>query len=262
MSVLAVVQARMGSSRMPNKVMRPLGGMPMIEFLLRRLSRARRVGRIVLATSRDQRNDPLDAHVRSIGFDVVRGSEADVLDRVHQAAARYRPDHVVRITGDCPLTDPELVDEVVAAYETAGADYATNTNPPTYPDGLDVEVFSFAALEAAAAQATRPFEREHVTPFIRESGRFTTWNVALAEDLSAERWTVDESDDFAVVEAVVDHFAPRVDFGWREVLALRRAQPDIFSRNSRISRNEGARLTEDEKRLKAAARTLMKGDQT
>src|SRR5688500_13421234 len=119
----------MGSARMPNKVMRLLGGMPMIEHLQRRLSGARRVGRIVWATSRDQRNDLLDTHVRSLGFDVVRGSEADVLDRVYQACVRYQSDHVVRITGDCPLIDPELVDEVVAAYEASGADYATNTNP-------------------------------------------------------------------------------------------------------------------------------------
>jgi glutamate-1-semialdehyde 2,1-aminomutase len=260
MSVLAVVQARMGSARMPNKVMQPIGGMPMIELLLRRLSGARRVERIVLATSRDERNDPLDAHVRSLAFDVVRGSEADVLDRVYRAAARYPAGHIVRITGDCPLVDPELVDEVVTAYEAAGVDYATNTNPPTYPDGLDVEVFSFAALTAAAAQATRAFDREHVTPFIRESGRFTTFNVTHTEDLSAERWTVDQPEDVEVIAAVVAHFAPRIDFGWREVLALRRARPELFSRNSGIARNEGALLTDDEKRQRAAR--SVKGSET
>src|SRR5688500_14195755 len=121
MNVIAIVQARMGSLRMPNKVMQPVGGMPMIELLLRRLTGARSVDRIVLATSDNERDDPLAGHVERLGFDVTRGSERDVLSRFHEAAIQYMPAHVVRITGDCPLVDPELVDEVVAAYLASGA---------------------------------------------------------------------------------------------------------------------------------------------
>jgi len=254
MSTLAVVQARMGSTRCPGKVMRPINGVPMIELLLRRLAGARRVDRIVLATSDDPANQPLAAHVRSLGFDVFEGREDDVLDRFHRAALPYGPTVVVRITGDCPLVDAGLVDAVLGAYSSGSVDYASNANPPTYPDGLDVEAFSFEALAAAAADATRPFDREHVTPFLRDSGRFKTLNVGAGEDLSAERWTVDEPEDFEVVASVFAHFGPRVDFGWREVLALSRARPDLFERNRGIARNEGAVLTPGQKLQRRASR--------
>jgi glutamate-1-semialdehyde 2,1-aminomutase len=234
--------------------MRPINGVPLIELLVRRLASARHVDRIVLATSDDPANQPMAAHVRDLGYDVFQGSEDDVLDRFYQATMPHRPNVVVRITGDCPLVDPELVDVVLDAFRREQVDYATNANPPTYPDGLDVEAFSFDALAVAAARATRPFDREHVTPFLRESGLFKTLNVAAGEDLSAERWTVDEPEDFEVVAAVFDHFAPRIDFGWREVLTLRRARPDLFEKNRWIPRNEGAALTTSEKRQKRVRR--------
>src|SRR5215468_11244467 len=130
MKTIAVVQARMGSTRFPNKVMRSINGRPMIELLLMRLAKARRIGCILLATSDDPRNQPLVDHVRGLGYDVFQGSENDVLDRYYQAAKSYRPDTVVRITGDCPLVDPELVDQVIAAYEAGGVDYLSNASPP------------------------------------------------------------------------------------------------------------------------------------
>src|SRR6185369_220285 len=222
---------RMGSTRFPNKVMRTINGVPMIELLLQRLSKAKRIDRIILATSDDPRNSPLADHVRRMGYDVFQGSENDVLDRYYQAARSHQPDTVVRITGDCPLIDPELVDQVIAAYEKQGVDYLCNTSPPTYPDGLDTEVFSFRALEQAAQQATKPAEREHVTPFIRESGLFKIGNIAYEHDCSQERWTVDETSDFEVITAVFDHFHPRTDFGWLEVMALRLEQPAVFQAN-------------------------------
>src|SRR5262249_26385805 len=140
MKTIAVVQARMGSTRFPNKVMRPINGRPMIELLLSRLARASRVDLILVATSDDPRNQPLVDHVRGLGYEVFQGSENDVLDRYYQATKSHGPDTVVRITGDCPLIDPELVDEVIAAYEDRRVDYLGNAAPPTYPDGLDTEV--------------------------------------------------------------------------------------------------------------------------
>src|SRR5205823_5560994 len=128
---IAVVQARMGSTRLPNKVMRPIGGKPMIELLLSRLAKAKRIDQILLATSADPRNQPLADHVRSLGYEVFQGSENDVLDRYYQAAKPHQPDTVIRITGDCPLIDPELVDQVIGAYETQGVDYLSNTLPPS-----------------------------------------------------------------------------------------------------------------------------------
>ncbi|MEO8680723.1 MAG: aminotransferase class III-fold pyridoxal phosphate-dependent enzyme [Vicinamibacterales bacterium] len=258
--VLAVVQARMGSTRLPEKVMRLIDGRPMIEVLLRRLARSSRIDRIVLATAEGPSNAPLAALVRGLGYEVFQGSEHDVLDRYYRAARSYRPDVVVRVTGDCPLIDACLVDRVIADYEAGGAEYVSNIQPPTYPDGLDTEVFAFSALENAAQHAVKPFDREHVTPFIRESGRFTTRNVAHTVDLSSERWTVDELADLDVANAVFEHFRPRTDFGWEDVMALRREKPALFDANRHLVRNEGAALGTGQKLWKRAKQVIPGGN--
>ena len=257
---VAIVQARMGSTRLPNKVMRPINGVAMIELLLTRLARARKIDRIIVATSEAPQNRPLADHVRSLGFEVYLGSENDVLDRYYQAAKPHEPQAVVRITGDCPLVDPVLVDEIIAAFEAQGVDYLSNISPPTYPDGLDTEVFTYRALEQAAQQARKPAEREHVTPFIRESGLFTTANFAHETDHSRERWTVDEPADLQVVSAVFAHFHPRTDFGWLEVMALRQARPDIFESNRLLARNEGASMGTGQKLWRRAKQVIPGGN--
>lgn len=259
MKTLAVVQARMGSTRFPNKILREIDGTPMIELVLRRLSASKRIDKIVLATSEDARNAPMVEYVRSLGYDVFQGSENDVLDRFYQAARPYAPETVVRVTGDCPLIDPDIVDIVIDARETRGADYASNVVPPTYPDGLDVEAFAFAALERAAREATKPAEREHVTPFLRESGFFRCTNVAHDIDCSGERWTVDEPADFDVVSQIVRHFHPRTDFGWRDVMDLRHANPALFEANRHLIRNEGAVMGTGQKLWKRAKHVIPGG---
>jgi glutamate-1-semialdehyde 2,1-aminomutase len=259
-NVVALVQARMGSTRFPNKVMQEILGTPMIELLLGRLRKARSLSKIVLATSVDPRNDPLVDHVRRLGVATSRGSEQDVLDRFTMAAREHDADVVVRITGDCPLVDPELVDRVVSEFMASGTDYFTNTNPPTYPDGLDIEVFRRDALETAWREATRPFDREHVTPFLRESGKFRTGNHVHAEDFSSERWTVDEPRDLTVVEAIFRHFHPRTDFGWLEIMDLRRTRPELFSANAGLIRNEGATMETGPKLWKRAKRVIPGGN--
>ena len=198
----------MGSTRLPGKVMHRIGGVPMIELLLRRLASSRRIAQIVVATSVDPNNAPMVDHVRSLGFRVFLGSENDVLARYAEVAEQLRPDVVVRITGDCPLVDPELVDEVIELFLASAVDYASNIQPPSFPDGLDIEVFTARALAEAASLATEAFDREHVTPFIRQSGRYRTCNLANDRDCSHERWTVDEIADLRVIEAVFSHFAP------------------------------------------------------
>ena len=147
MKVLAIIQARMGSTRFPDKVMRPIGGVPLIELLLERLSRSKRIDQIVLATSTGARNAKMVEHVRSLGYTVFQGSENDVLGRYYHAAKLHSPEVVLRITGDCPLIDPDVVDQVIDRFLVERVDYASNANPPTYPDGLDTEVFTFEALE-------------------------------------------------------------------------------------------------------------------
>jgi glutamate-1-semialdehyde 2,1-aminomutase len=259
MKIVAIIQARMGSTRLPGKVMKPILGTPIIELLITRLKEARTVDSLVLATSTDLLNDPLAHHVAALGYTVHRGSEHDVLDRFYHAAVAAHADVVVRITGDCPLVDPQLVDEVVARFTSGGADYASNVDPPTFPDGLDIEVFSFAALRSAWQDATQVREREHVTPFLRESPRYSRIHVANDEDLSAERWTVDEAEDLEVVRAVFEHFAPRRNFGWREIVALRCSRPDAFAQNRQLKRNEGAAMGSGQKLWKRAKRVLPGG---
>lgn len=204
MRKVAVVQARMSSSRFPGKVIEPLAGKTMIAFLLARLARSSDLSEIVVATSQELSDDPLECAVRDAGFACIRGPLDDVLMRYKLAAAATSADIIVRITGDCPLIDPQLVDAILRPLVLGEADYVSNTNPPTYPDGLDCEAFTRAALERAVAEAAAPLEREHVTPFIRQSGLFRMINVASAVDLSALRWTVDYPDDLDYVRTLVD----------------------------------------------------------
>ncbi len=259
MKVVALVQARMGSTRLPNKVMKPIGSVPMIELLLSRLSQAKEVDQIVVATSIDKHNQPLIDHVRTLGYACEQGSENDVLDRFVQAARTHQADVVVRITGDCPLVDPQLVDEVVRRFKATGVDYFSNVDPPTYPDGLDIEVCSFNALEQASQETSKPFDREHVTPYLREPGRFKTASMKHSQDFSGMRWTVDEPADFAVIEKVFQYFHPRTDFTWAEVLQLQHQKPDIFNINQHIIRNEGTTMGKGQKLWKRAKQVIPGG---
>jgi len=260
MKIVAIVQARMGSTRLPNKVMKPIGGIPIIELLLKRLSKSKELDQIVVATSVDKCNQPLVSHISKLGYACEQGSENDVLDRFVKTAQVYQADIVVRITGDCPLVDPDLVDECIRQFNVSDVDYLTNTNPPTYPDGLDIEVFTFKALQEALEKTDKPFDHEHVTPYLRESGHFNLGSVQHHQDLSALRWTVDEPADFIVVEKVFRHFHPRIDFTWEEVLKLQDEQPDIFSINENIIRNQGATMGTGQKLWKRAKQIIPGGN--
>lgn len=260
MKIVAIVQARMGSNRFPNKVMQEICGTPMIGFLLERLSHSREIDEIILATSSDARNTPLVEYVQSLGYPVSQGSENDVLDRYYQAAKAVKVDVIVRITGDCPLIDPDLVDAIIKKFQETGADYIANGTPPTYPDGLDTEVFTFKALEIAWQNAFQPYQREHVTPYLRDSDQFKRINYAHSIDYSKERWTVDEPEDFILVKKIFEHFAPRRDFSWMEVLTLQKERPEWFAINRHLIRNEGATMGTGQKLWKRAKRVIPGGN--
>jgi glutamate-1-semialdehyde 2,1-aminomutase len=260
MKVVAVVQARMGSTRLPNKVMKHIGGVPMIELLLARLGMAKRVDQIVLATSTDERNLPLVEHVQKLGYVCVRGSENDVLQRYLDAAAEVDADVLVRITGDCPLVDPVLVDRAIDEFLSQSVDYHSNTSPATFPDGLDIEVFTMGALKRAASESEDPFDHEHVTPYLRKPGLFKTSAMLNGEDLSGLRWTVDEPADFEVISQVFQHFAPDVRFSWKQVLNLQTTQPALFAANHSIQRNEGAFMGTGQKLWKRAKAVIPGGN--
>lgn len=257
---VAIVQARMGSTRFPGKVMQTIQGEPLIGLLLTRLSRCRKVDEIVLATSANQENVKLVDYVRSIGFSVFLGSENDVLDRYYRAAQQHGADVVTRITGDCPLIDPEIVDQVVDRFLSTAVDYVSNTRPPTYPDGLDVEVFSFRALEQSWWEASGPCDREHVTLYIKESGQFCLMNVMNYEDWSGERWTLDEPEDFLVIEKIFKNFSPCIDFSWFSILELLKAKPTIFQENKHLVRNEGMAMGTGQKLWRRAKHVIPGGN--
>jgi len=260
MKIVAIVQARMGSTRLPHKVMKPINGVPMIELLLMRLSKAKEIGQIVVATSTDPRNTPLAEHVRSLGYACETGSENDVLDRYVQAAEAHGADVVVRITGDCPLVDPQLVDDCIRQFKVNRRDYFSNIAPPSYPDGLDIEVVTLAALQRARRESDKAYDHEHVTPYVRESGLFSVASVQNDVDLSERRWTVDDPEDFEVITKVFQHFAPNIHFGWRQVLELQRTQPELFLANQNIKRNMGATMGTGQKLWQRAKNVIPGGN--
>lgn len=242
---VAILQARMSSTRLPGKVLLPIMGRPMLLLQIERLKRCTRIDRLVVATSTDAADDVLHAACLGAGVECYRGSLADVLDRFYQAALRYQPLCVVRLTGDCPLADPAVVDAVVQAFADGGADYVSNTLQPTYPDGLDVEVFTFAALASAWREARLPSEREHVTPFIYGNPRlFRLRNVGLAENLSQMRWTVDGPEDLQFVRAVFEALYARNNaFDMKDILDLLQQHPELGEINAGHVRNEGFLLS-------------------
>lgn len=220
---VAILQARMSSTRLPGKVMKPLAGRPMIERQLERLRRCATLQRIIVATSLDASDDALATHLGEIGVDVFRGSLADVLDRYVGAAQAFQVSgQVVRLTADCPLADPQVIDACVRLHTTLGVDYCSIGRRRTYPHGLDVEAFALDALLIAGREASDPYDREHVTPFLyRNPDRFTQGELVQARDESHLRWTVDTPEDFAFVERVYAALYPaKADFTSDDVRAL------------------------------------------
>ena len=207
MKIVAIIQARMGSTRLPGKVLKKIVGKPALEILLTRLSRSLLVGEICVATSQNIENDQLYNAIEEMGYRVIRGSETDVLQRFWDAAVATSADIIVRITGDCPVIDPSLVDEAVQTFLNSDADYVSNVDPATFPDGLDVEVFSKELLERAHIQASSDFEREHVTPFMRTS-EFERLNLQNVSDTSHLRLTLDEPEDIILLQTIFAHFTP------------------------------------------------------
>ena len=259
MKIVAIVQARMGSTRLPGKVMKTINGVPVIELLLLRLSGAKLIDQIVVATSFDERNAPLITHVRKLGFQCSQGSELNVLERFYESAKKHSADTVVRITGDCPFVDPVIVDHAIHGYKSAKVDYFGNTSPPTYPDGLDVEVFSFGSLEKAYRESKDSYDKEHVTPYIRNSGFFKIASMSAPTDLSDLRLTLDEPEDFILVESIFNHFKPIIHFPLSEILSLKSLRPKMFEINEHISRNEGSLMNSGQKLYKRAKKVIPGG---
>lgn len=239
--VVAVLQARASSSRLPGKVLLPLAGAPMIARQIERIQRARGIDRLVLATSDRMEDDSVAAVADATGIDCHRGSLDNVLDRFHAAAALHHPEWVVRLTGDCPLADWDVIDRCVRFAIEGDFDYASNTLVPTWPDGLDVEVCKFTALGAAWREARTAVEIEHVMPFITgRPERFRLGSLENDVDLSAMRWTVDEQRDYLLIRLIYDTLYPRnQSFSTEDILDFLVARPELVGLNAGIARNEG-----------------------
>ena len=235
--VVAIVQARMASTRLPGKVLADIEGEPVLVREVERAQRAEFVDQLVVATTNEPEDEPIAELCRDRGYACYRGSSLDVLDRFYQTARLHQADIVVRLTGDCPLIDASLIDQTIAAFRAAEppVDFVANRLPDekTFPVGTDTEVCSFAALERAWAETTQPHHREHVMPYLYENlDRFRTLLVRSETDYSHYRWTVDTEQDLELVRQVFAHFSGKNDFGWTEVLDLFEAQPELMNLNS------------------------------
>lgn len=235
--IVGIVQARMGSSRLPGKVMLSLGGRPVLEWVLARVLRSRRLSAVVVATTRDPRDAPVVETARRMGAAVFRGSENDVLARYAGAARKSGADIVIRVTSDCPLIDPVLIDRMLARFLAARRwDYFSNVVRRTFPRGLDAEIMTAATLFRAEREARLPYEREHVTPYLYgHPERFRIGGYTCRGDFSAHRWVLDTTDDAAFLKKVFDGLGAMARMaGWRKVLALLAAHPDWTELNAHV----------------------------
>lgn len=232
MNVVAIIQARMGSTRLPGKVLRDVVGETMLARVIERVQIARMLDAVLVATTVAPADDAIVTACDHLGVPVFRGSEQDVLDRYWQAACACDADVIVRITADCPLIDPRVLDHVVAAFLEAQPDYASNVLERTFPRGLDTEVMTRATLERAWQQADQPYQRSHVTPYIyQHPERFRLLSVKAEADHSYLRWTVDTAPDLAFVQAVFAQFGNDGTFSWRAVLDLLARAPELAEIN-------------------------------
>lgn len=237
--VVAIIQARMSSTRLPGKVLLDLGGRSVLSRMVERVKGSKLVTRVVIATTIDPTDNPIIELCQQENIDVFRGSLPDVLDRYYQAARFYDAHIVVRLTGDCPLIDPQLIDQTITALIDQNADFSCNRLPPpfhrTYPIGLDVEVCTFAALEKAWREAVEKHDREHVLPYLYEvEGRFKVVQLNHTEDLGSLRWTLDTHEDYSLLCEVIHRLGNRNDFSWLEVLELFHQDPELASINQSV----------------------------
>ncbi len=236
---VAIIQARMSSSRLPGKVLRDIGGQSMLERMLTRVRRAKKIDLVAVATTTDPSDDAVADFCRTHHVRFFRGSLQDVLDRYYQAALHFKAGTVVRLTADCPLIDPAVIDHTIEQFRLADVDFAANRLPPpwhrTYPIGMDTEVCSFSALERAWREAQAPYEREHVMPYLYDApGRFRTLLVNTEPDYGHLRWTVDTQQDLEVVQRVYSFFEGRDDFTYSDLLDLFARHPELQAMNASV----------------------------
>ena len=235
MKVVAIIQARMGSTRLPGKVLKDLCGETVLARVVNRTRRAMLLQEVVVATSVQPADDAIVQECGRLSVACFRGAEADVLDRYYRAAEKFSADAIVRITSDCPLIDPEVSDKTIRAFLEQHPDYASNVLERRCPRGLDTEVMTFAALESARREARDPYQREHVTPFLyQHPERFRLLSVTGDRDYSHYRWTLDTREDLEFLRAVYARRAEASDLAWQDVLRILEGEPDLAAINEHV----------------------------
>ncbi len=242
-NILIICQARYGSTRLPGKVLRRILGKPLLWYVIKRLELVKTPSKIIIATAITDDNIPIRQFAKSLKIDFFAGSEDDVLDRYYQAAKIYKGDIIVRITSDCPLMDPAIIDNGLEIFLSGNYDYVSNVEPPTYPDGFDVEIFSFEALERVFKEEKRIEVREHVTLCIREDirnkqGKFSTFNFTNKSDYNDYRLTVDTQEDFELISKIIENFHKRWNnFKMNDVIDFIKKNPELKELNSKYNRD-------------------------
>ena len=239
MKTSIIVQARMGSSRLPGKVLKEINGITLLEFLLKQISYCKSIDEIIVATTTEKIDDVIFNKCKDLNVTVFRGSELNVLDRYYQCAKTYSIENIVRITADNPLIDPFLVDKVINFFDSNSFDYVTTFLPPTFPSGTEVEIFSFSALENAWNNAKLPSEREHVTPyFYNNKNKFKIFNYENEKNISKFRYAVDRIEDLELVKILMSRIKKR-PIVLEDILEQFNADPSLININKDIDYYEG-----------------------
>lgn len=243
---LAILQARMSSSRLPGKVLKRINGIPLLKYQCDRLSNSKKINQLIIATSTSLLDDKINEFAKLNNIECYRGSLNNVLERFFFCAKEFLSNknikelNIIRLTGDCPIIDANLVDEVISMYELNECNYASNTLKPTFPDGMDVEVFDFSSLETAYLESTLDSEKEHVTPFIKNNHRFLRLNYSSKFDYSSFRFTVDLERDFILIEELIKGlYDKNPNFSYLDAISYMEKNPNLININSHIKRDEG-----------------------
>ena len=246
-NITAIVQARLNSTRFPNKVIEKIKDKTILEIIAIRLKQSRLINNIIFAIPDDPNEKLLKKILIKSKLNIFEGSKNDVLDRYYNCAKKNKSDIIVRITGDCPLVDTSIVDSLINTLINDKLDFVSNYSPPTFPDGLDVSVCTYNALRKAWNLSTSKPDREHVMNYFIKKNFFKTKNISYKSNLSAERWTLDWPEDLIVLKKIFNNFKKNYIFSWKEVLKLKKKHPEYFKANMHIARSEGSYLSNSQK---------------
>ena len=255
---LLILQARQNSTRLPNKVLQKIHGIPLIIFLLKRLNKCKKVDQVVTVIPKNKKNKDLKKILQKYNFQHFEGSEKNVLERFYLCAKKFNSKNIIRITADCPLSDPQIIDKFTQIFKNKNVDYLSNGNPPTFPDGFDVEIFTFNALEKSYFNAKSLYEKEHVTPYIKKNNFFSKYNVINKIDLSNIRLTVDYVEDLIIVKKIISQIKNKADYSLENVIKIINKDKEIMNLNSNYKRNTGSKNSENQK-LWERAKTIIPG---